>query len=105
MIWEATQHCRWNVLDVLGYIPQMVSEGDPRPAREQFHDNYAHGGGWSPIGRWTFNPNDQSIKYPGDERLLPLAVAKLRDETIYVYESAWVCIVQPNGAFEVARMD
>lgn len=28
-----------------------------------------------------------------------------KHETIYLYQHAWVCIVQEDGSFEVSRMD
>jgi hypothetical protein len=31
--------------DMLGFIPQFLDDADPRPAREQLHSAYAHGGG------------------------------------------------------------
>lgn len=91
-------------LDLLGFIPQFVTDADPRPAAEQFNEAYAHGGGWSPMGGWEMR-TDGSIQYPGDPALAPVASAKLRDEEIFVYAHAWVAIRQPNGDFEVARMD
>jgi len=32
-------------------------------------------------------------------------MTKLRDEVIVLYESEFVAIFQPDGTFEVARMD
>lgn len=88
-----------------GLIPDMLRTADPRPAREQFDAAYAHGGGWAPFRGFKFNAKNQSITYPGDPSLLPLARGKLRDEIILIYPYAWVGILQPNGDFEVARMD
>lgn len=88
-----------------GLIPDMLRTDDPRPAREQFDAAYAHGGGWLPFRGFKFNAKNQSITYPGDPSLRPLARGKLRDETILIYPNAWVGILQPNGDFEVARMD
>lgn len=99
---------RWTVIsprarEALGFIPQFVLEDDPRPAREQFEERYAHGGGWHPMPGWSFA--DGTIRYPGDPAYKPIAWARLRDETIYVYDHAWVCIAHKDGTFEVARMD
>jgi hypothetical protein len=93
--------------DLLGFIPDFILEMDPRPAREQINDRYAHGGGWHPFGKgeWVYDPASGSIKYPGDPAYLPVAKGQLRDETILVYKHAWVCIVQKDGSFEVSRMD
>lgn len=85
-----------------GLIPDMLNTNDPRPAREQFCRAY---GGWHPFRGFEFIAADQSITYPGDPSLLPLARGKLRDETILIYPHAWVGILQLNGDFEVARMD
>ena len=88
---------------VLGFIPGMLSELDPRPAREQLDSGYQHGGGWRPLSGWT--REGVKIRYPGDDPLTPLSWGLLRDEAILVYESAWVMILQRDGSFEVGRMD
>lgn len=90
--------------DHLGMIPSFFSESDPRPAREQIAERYAHGGGWSPLEGWKSFP-DGSIQYPGDPPKLVLWETKLRSETIRVYFNAWVGIFQEDGSFEVARID
>jgi hypothetical protein len=105
----------WHVLsprhaELLGYIPQFVNTDDPSPAAEQLHENYAHGGGWRPMEEWklvgdrTF-PFSMSIQYPNDPPYSPVAWGRLREELILVFNHAWVAIVQPDGAFEVSRMD
>src|SRR5258708_6821588 len=92
-------------VDLLGYIPMFLSESDPRPAKEQFDLAYAHGGGWLPMNGWRLDLVTGWLKYPGDPVYKPIARAELRDEVIFVYEHAWVSIVQPDGSYEVARMD
>jgi hypothetical protein len=89
---------------MLGFIPSMLSASDPRPAREQLNAAYGHGGGWDPFVGFEMNP-DGSLHYPGDPPVLALAEAKLRDETIRFYEYEWVAVIQPDGSFEVCRMD
>jgi hypothetical protein len=99
---ELVLHAR----EYLGMIPYFLNPADPRPAAEQFDANYQHGGGWLPMRKWQMvNLEVGVIRYPGDPPKKPLAWMQLRDEKIFVYESAWVAIVQPNGTFEVARMD
>lgn len=90
--------------DHLGLIPMFFDEQDPRPAREQAHESYAHGGGWYRFHGFEMLP-DGSLQYPGDPAMQVLATAKLRDETINVYPSAWIAVVQSDGSFEVSRMD
>lgn len=87
----------------LGYLPDFLSEDDPRPAREQFHANYQFGG-WQPFKGHELGPNNE-LHYPGDPPLIPLAQAKLRDELIVFYDCAWVAVIQPDRSFEVCRMD
>ena len=102
----------WNILDPrfepghLGYIPGFLSEDDERPAREQLDANYQHGGGYNPMPQWKLlDQASMKIQYPGDPPLKPVAMTVLRDEMIFVYPTAQVLILQPDGAFIVARMD
>jgi hypothetical protein len=88
----------------LGFLPGMLDDEDPRPAREQFDANYQHGGGWRPFTGYRVNP-DGSLSYPGDPPIYPLAMTMLRDERIMLYEHSWVGIFQPDGSAEIARMD
>ena len=89
--------------EMLGYLPDMLSEDDPRSAREQLDANYRHGGGWSPFKGFTMTPT--GLKYPGDPPQRLLAETTLRDETIRFYDCSWVAVVAPDGSYEIARMD
>jgi len=92
--------------EMLGFVPTFLSEDDERTAAQQFDSNYRHGGGWRPFGRWVLDEVSHVLKYPGDPPLEPLAFAKPHGkETVIFYEHAIVCIVQPDGSFEVARLD
>lgn len=94
--------------DVLGLIPEFLSACDPRPAREQLHERYAHGGGWRPFQGFALHgiePAEMELEYPGDPRYQAMAWTQLRSETIILFRFAWVAIMQANGAWEVARMD
>lgn len=90
--------------DMLGLIPDFVSEADPRPAKEQFHTAYAHGGGWNDFTGFAML-SDGNMQYPGDPPTRLLYETQLRDETIRVYEDAWVAIIQPDGSFVVSSLD
>jgi hypothetical protein len=96
---------RWTNELVTGELKWMLSDTNPHPAREQFDAAYFHGGGFTPMKGWTYDPLDYGITYPGDEKLLPVAWTELRSERIYLYRHAWVAIVQPDDSFVVARMD
>lgn len=98
---------RRTTADHLGFIPLFLNEKDPQSAIEQFNKNYQHGGGWNKIDGFDLDHADMSIQYPGDEKLLPLAVTTLHNkEQIYIYPHAWVLVLnQETKAYEVARMD
>ena len=88
----------------LGYIPSFLDENDPDPARAQFNKNYRHGGGWIPFKGFTMLPNG-NLKYPNDPPVPLLAETRLRHETIRFYAHSWIAIVQPDGTYEIARLD
>ena len=92
-------------LEMLGFLPSFLDMNDPQTVREQFQLNYWPG--WNPMRKhWTFDPKTHILQYNGGVGpLYPLASTVLRDEKVYFYEHAFVCVVQPNGDFEVARMD
>ena len=91
-------------IDDLGMVPWFLAPDDPRPAKEQFDERYVHGGGWRPINGFKLLEGLR-LKYPGDPVLEPIAAWELRDEKIVMYPHAIVAIYQPDGTFEVARMD
>jgi hypothetical protein len=89
----------------LGFLPDMLSEADPTPAREQLDRGYRHGGGWQPFNGFRLLANG-CLKYAGDDPpIKPLAMTRLRHELIVLYEHDWVLIQQPDKSFEVCRMD
>lgn len=92
-------------LDMLGLIPMMFTDAVQVSVKEQINQNYRHGGGWQPMQGWRFTPETGVLSYTGDPPYRPIAKAQVGEETVYVYQHAWVCIVQKDGTFEVARMD
>jgi len=89
---------------MLGFLPSFLSEDNPDSAVKQLDDGYKFAGGWRPFNGYEMLP-DGGISYPGDPVLPCLFEAKLRDETIRFYQYAWVAVIQPDGSFEIARMD
>jgi hypothetical protein len=85
----------------------IFSEEDPRPARDQINDRYAHGGGWSPLtpNRWKIVSEEGHIQYPGDPPLPPLFQWNLHEEVLRLYSHGLVMIIAPDGSFEISRMD
>jgi hypothetical protein len=88
----------------VGMIPCWLDEADPRPAAEQLDARYGHGGGWRPFKGFRLL-DDDSLRYPGDPPLRPIAELRLREELVLIYPHAWVAIIQSDRTFEVCRMD
>lgn len=92
--------------EMLGTIPSMLSEDDPAGGVEQIDRAYKDaGGGWRDTPGFTLDLRIPVLTYPGDLPRLLLAEAKLRDERILFFNGAWIAVVQPDGAFRVARID
>src|SRR5262245_17955488 len=103
-----TAGTKWTMLhprmtiEALGFLPSMLHEKDERSAREQFNANYQFGG-WNSFGggQWRLGHNN-TLHYPGDPPMSPLAMTRLRDEVICFYPSSFVAIIQPDRSFDVA---
>ena len=91
----------------LGLLPAFFSETNPASAVEQINRHYQHGGGWNAFkGFKIIHSNGlPTLVYPGDPPQLCLAITRFRDETVILFEGNWVCVMQPDGEFEVARID
>src|SRR5215510_2789534 len=89
--------------EALGIVPMFLSDSDPRPAREQFAQNYVSG--WSPMPGCTFDKATACMRYPGDPPFQAIAYVMLGDEMILLFESEFVGILQRDGSFECSRMD
>lgn len=89
--------------DELGLIPSFIYPDDERSVVEQIRERYI--GGWDSFKGFTLNPKSLALSYPGDPALQPIAFARVRNEIVVVYESAWTIVVQPDGEFEAARLD
>lgn len=89
----------------LGFLPQIFSDSDPRPAKEQAEANYAHGGGWRPQEGWMLSPDLMTANYPGDPPQHALASTSVGDEVLVLFPYGYVAIIQPDGSFEMSRMD
>ena len=70
MEWTITDP-RYSV-ETLGLVPMFLTDADPRPAAEQFEENYAHGGGWSPFEGFTLDTDNMELSYPGDPAIFPI---------------------------------
>lgn len=103
-------HPSWTMLhprmtiEHLGIIPTFLDSDNSRSAAEQIDDNYQHGGGWRSFKGFK-RVGDYNLQYPDDPVYNALALTQLRDEVIVFYDHAWVAVFQPDGSFDVARID
>jgi hypothetical protein len=93
----------------LGFLPVFLNDSNPKDAVTQLNEAYAHGGGWHDFQGFTLIKHGllphYALSYPGDPPMRELARAKLRDETVVLFEASWVAVIQPDETFRVARMD
>lgn len=92
--------------EMLGYIPMFLDDNDKRPAKEQINDNYRHGGGWRSLDGLTMHPDklvDPNDGNPFDFVLL--WESELNDEILRFYNGSMLAVIQPDGSFEVTRID
>jgi hypothetical protein len=91
----------------LGFLPEILLPEDKRPVREQLNDRYAHGGGYRPFsGKFRLDRMTMILRYPGDPPFRPGAMIQIGDEKVFFYpQGAWLLILQPNGDWEVTRVD
>jgi hypothetical protein len=104
MLWYCTDtRPEDEVAKLIGFIPDFLSEDDPRPAREQINENYSHGGGW--LATQGFSLEGGYLCFEGDDPLAPVAYTHLREEKIIIYPYGWIVVQQPDHTIEVARID
>src|SRR5215471_18636731 len=86
-----------------GFIPEMLNEADPRPAREQLDAR----NGWLPLHNpdMRFDPERRLFTYPGDPPLRAISSLRFRNELLFLFPASVILIWQPDGTWEVARMD
>ena len=85
----------------MGLIPSFLDESDRRPAKEQFDEHYQ--GGWRP--QEGFKLKGEVATFSGDPPFRAYAMIIFHDEMILFFDYAYVAILQPDGSFEMARMN
>ena len=90
----------------LGFLPDLISDEDPRSVKDQVEENYAHGGGWRPIAGMKMNLKTMVMRFPGDPPFVPAAFTKIHNETVVFYPLySLLAVIQPDGSYEVTRVD
>jgi hypothetical protein len=105
-----TWHFHYNTgPDWLGFIPLIILDTDKRPVREQIAERYAHGGGWSPFSKFKVQLGADSravLVYPGDPPMrMWCECDHPNGERLQLFDGAWFRIIQPDGSFEISRLD
>jgi hypothetical protein len=99
--------------DLLGFLPEMLSNANPDPAVKQLDDGYTHHGGWRKFEGFTLNdtdPEQPTLEYEGEPPVVCVAIATLHKHTeqpterVMLFENSWVAVVQEQGLIEVSRM-
>jgi hypothetical protein len=90
----------------LGYLPDILLPDDPRPVQAQLEDRYAHGGGYRSSGfdKFRLDPG-LVLQWPEDPPQHPLAATLIHDELVVLYPHALLLVMQPDGKWEVTRVD
>lgn len=93
----------------VGLIPEnLIRFANPEDdAVKQLADSYVYGGNqWHDIDGFKLGA-DNSLKFPGDPKLLPRAQFVLgpKQELVVVYDSAFIAVIQADRTFRVTRMD
>jgi hypothetical protein len=94
-------------IGMLGMIPLMLSPHDERPMVEQLNEGYQHGGGWQPFKGFSVNSSGDYyyLTYPNDPPYKERARITMNGETLAVFDSAWVLVIDKEGKNHIARMD
>jgi hypothetical protein len=101
---------RWATFDPgftiehLGFLPDILWPDDPRSVKDQLNDRYAHGGGYRSSSGFKLC-KDMALKWPGDPLQRPLAAVLINQELVVFYPHAFLLVMQPDGSFEVTRVD
>lgn len=93
-----------------GIVPMFLCPDDPRPAKTQINEGYAHGGGWRKFDGFTAlidwnDPRGSQLDYPGDPPMLAKAYCCFGEELVILFVHDWCAIVQPDLSYEIARLD
>lgn len=91
-------------LEVWGIIPGFLDENDLRPAQEQINERYI--GGWmdAPEGL-KLDLTRKVLTYKGDPDSQLLGLLHFRNELLMMFEHEWVCILQKDASYRIARLD
>lgn len=99
----------WTNSNMAGFLPWILQAVDPRPARDQLDDRYSHGGGYRPRPGFTNLEPDSpaTIQYPGDPTFHEVARSSLpiTGETLILFDSSFMAIVQKDGSWAITRVD
>ena len=93
-------------IEMAGFIPAWLSDENPKSPKQQLHDGYKFGG-WDPFKGFTKLDDKDRLHYPGDPPQAPIIEWRFDNhpQRVLLYKYSWVAVVEPDGTFEVCRMD
>jgi len=87
-------------------VEAMLVRPSSMAARDKINARYAHGGGWHSFeGFERASPDSHTLTFRGDPPLHPLATMEHAEEVLAFYEGEWLAVFQPDGTFEISRID
>lgn len=94
----------------LGFIVLWFDPRSEKSAQEQANDGYLQTGGCPFLptkASFTLVEEDGEyrLEHPEDPPMRELARTKIRDETIVLFDYAWMAIIQPDGSHVISRVD
>jgi len=101
---------RFTNIEAWGFIPEMLSDTNPKPLWEQIDDNYAHGGGWVDFDGFKILSGGESepfvIQYSGDPKSYEIGRAFSEKECLALFEYSFVLWRNlETGETKIARID
>ena len=95
--------------NALGVIPHWFYEVG-KSCKDIVNENYGHGGGWrrtalSFVLRTDCPAEEWRLEYPPDPAMFLLAYCVIGLEIFCIFEHAWCAIIQPDGTYEICRID
>lgn len=103
--WELV-HPRADI-DMLGYVPLFITRTSDVPLKKQFDAEYVSG--WkTSASKWVRDTERNTLQGHPEDPPFPMIARyqhKPTGELLEFYTSCFTAIVQPDGTFEVARLD
>ena len=86
-----------------GFIPSFLNEASDVPTIKQL--DAGQPGGWRKFSGFTFDPQRETLSYPGDPPMKVMSKILFNNDIIMPFPHAWVLVLDADNKWEVSRMD